>query len=786
MIDDVKISELPNTDIASINDRIPIVQSGVTKGILFEKYQDQLLNVPDYVKTWDALNNIPTLSSGVGILDTIYIVNEDGSTNLDGVTSWNKGDFAYFDGSVWRKLNNVPVDVKTWDANTNVPTLLSSVGETGTIYIVNKSGTTNLNGVNYWTEGDIAYFNGTVWTKLNNVPSHLMTWNADSNIPTLFSGGVELGTMYIVNYPGNTVLDGINFWNLGDIAFNDGSSWIKIKNTSDIENVFFLDPINGNDATANGTIEYPFKTMQIANASVFSASQSNPYVIYIMPGIINEPLIEKKPYVSYVGIAKGAVTFTSAGGFVLSSQGASLAHKTEISNIILDGCDLNFNGLLYPTASLNILLNNIETTNSKISITGKIANQYLLQNIKFYSQTVGHETSIDGCTTTLYDGEIYSLQSKATVTAASALLNLFGGKIDQLEITSNSTNTCNAYNCSVITSLSIQGVSTLNIDSDSIPSSGLTVIGGSPTVNYKTMADGVVAGFIPSNYTPSNTRVKAHLQAIDAKLPTLADTTIYNSDSTLLSNRTVSMGGFSLTVAQASENIKFRDTSAHPSAILALNSTSRAFLPTRMTSGQRTSVASPVEGLQTHDTDIKAPFVYSNGEWRGVRLYQSGILSYPLIFPCNSFGGNANVAIIASSSAVSKQFGPSGTTDEYVTFTIPLEASATGFNMKFHWCPSSTNVGNVIWQASVKYATPSQVIASNTLLAPTILSRTTGGVTDAIFTETLAVSGFNIRSAPTTIFTIKLSRLGSDLSDTFTGQAQFLFLELDYTLSLSL
>jgi hypothetical protein len=56
----------------------------------------------------------------------------------------------------------------TWNASTNTPTLVSSVGTKGDYYVVSVTGSTNLNGVTTWTQGDWAIFNGTAWEKVDN------------------------------------------------------------------------------------------------------------------------------------------------------------------------------------------------------------------------------------------------------------------------------------------------------------------------------------------------------------------------------------------------------------------------------------------------------------------------------------------------------------------------------------------------------------------------------------------------------------------------------------------
>jgi hypothetical protein len=56
----------------------------------------------------------------------------------------------------------------TWNATTNTPTLTSSVGSQGYYYVVSVAGATDLNGITDWEIGDWAIYNGTVWQKVDN------------------------------------------------------------------------------------------------------------------------------------------------------------------------------------------------------------------------------------------------------------------------------------------------------------------------------------------------------------------------------------------------------------------------------------------------------------------------------------------------------------------------------------------------------------------------------------------------------------------------------------------
>jgi len=59
----------------------------------------------------------------------------------------------------------------TWNASTNTPTLTSSVGTKGYYYVVSVAGNTDLNGITDWLVGDWAVFNGSVWQKVDNTES---------------------------------------------------------------------------------------------------------------------------------------------------------------------------------------------------------------------------------------------------------------------------------------------------------------------------------------------------------------------------------------------------------------------------------------------------------------------------------------------------------------------------------------------------------------------------------------------------------------------------------------
>jgi hypothetical protein len=77
-----------------------------------------------YQGTWNASTNTPTLTSSVGTNGHYYVVDVAGSTNLNGITDWQIGDWLIFNGSTWQKIDQ-----------TNL--VISVAGRTGAVVLSN-------------------------------------------------------------------------------------------------------------------------------------------------------------------------------------------------------------------------------------------------------------------------------------------------------------------------------------------------------------------------------------------------------------------------------------------------------------------------------------------------------------------------------------------------------------------------------------------------------------------------------------------------------------------------
>lgn len=82
-----------------------------------------VLGAMSYQGTWNATTNTPALVSGTGTKGHYYKVSVAGSTTIDGLSQWNVGDLAVFNGTTWDKIDGIASEV------------LSVAGRTGAVVL---------------------------------------------------------------------------------------------------------------------------------------------------------------------------------------------------------------------------------------------------------------------------------------------------------------------------------------------------------------------------------------------------------------------------------------------------------------------------------------------------------------------------------------------------------------------------------------------------------------------------------------------------------------------------
>ena len=115
--------------------------------------------------------------------------------NLIPSQTGNAGKFLTTNGSAlsWSSVAGGLSYQGTWNASTNTPTLTSSVGVNGYYYIVATAGSTNLNGITDWQIGDWLLFNGTVWQKLDQT-NLVISVNGQTGAVVLTTTNISEGT----------------------------------------------------------------------------------------------------------------------------------------------------------------------------------------------------------------------------------------------------------------------------------------------------------------------------------------------------------------------------------------------------------------------------------------------------------------------------------------------------------------------------------------------------------------------------------------------------------------
>ena len=123
-----------------------------------------------YQGTWNASTNTPTLTSSVGVNGYYYIVATAGSTNLDGITDWQIGDWLMFNGTVWQKIDQ--------------SNLVTSVnGQTGAVSVGTVTSVAATAGTGISISGSPITSSGTL-TITNSAPDQTVSLTASTGIST--------------------------------------------------------------------------------------------------------------------------------------------------------------------------------------------------------------------------------------------------------------------------------------------------------------------------------------------------------------------------------------------------------------------------------------------------------------------------------------------------------------------------------------------------------------------------------------------------------------------------
>jgi len=396
----------------------------------FGKVQNQingLIGGSIFQSTWNASTNTPTLTSSVGIKGYYYIVSTAGTTNLDGITDWQMGDWAIFDGTVWRKVDNT-------DA------VVSVNGYTGIVSLV-LDDLADVSAASP-TDTQLLRFNGTTSKWYNWTPTFLNSLNGITNATQTFATGTS-GTDFNISSSGSTHTFNIptaSATNRGALSSADWTTFNDKQNalSGTINTIAYWNSATSIASLALAT--YPSLTELSYVKGVTSAIQtqingkqaSGNYVTTDTTQTITSRKTISYQAASYGGTTQSLLIDGAAGdgALTINSVTTGYAYQTFSQN----GVGKFEIGIVGTSGNGSLYINsNIQTGETGASIYIKKSNGYVgILNIDptyplDVSQSVNAHTGIRNRNTSTGTGAVSTFTLANNATDLGAGIGLFGG-----------------------------------------------------------------------------------------------------------------------------------------------------------------------------------------------------------------------------------------------------------------------------------------------------------------------------------------------------------------------
>jgi hypothetical protein len=225
----------------------------------------------------------------------------------------------------------------TWDASTNTPTLTSSVGNKGYYYVVSVAGNTNLNGITDWLVGDWAVYNGTVWQKVDNTET-VTSVNGQTGAVTLTTTNIAEGTNeYFTTARARTSISA------GTGISYDNTTGVITNSSPSLGG----DVVGPASATDNAITRFDLTTGKLIQNSIVTIddngniANTNSINFDITPSTV--PTTESS---MYWDADKGAIAYVMQGGDVIQEIGESQYMYIQASASITKGQVVMFTGAI--------------------------------------------------------------------------------------------------------------------------------------------------------------------------------------------------------------------------------------------------------------------------------------------------------------------------------------------------------------------------------------------------------------------------------------------------------
>lgn len=376
-----------------------------------------------YQGTWNALTNTPTLTSSVGSNGNYYVVDVAGTTNLNGITDWQIGDWAIFNGSVWQKIDQSNL-VTSVNGQTGAVTLIysdvgapsvSGTNATGTwgIGITGNAGTVT-NGV--YTTGsyaDPSWLTSLATTKLSGTVTNAQLANS---AVTINGSSVSLGgSVTVTATASNALTIGTG---LSGASYN-GSTPVTIAIDSTVAT------LTGAQTLTNKTISGANNTLSnIGNSSLTNSSVTFNGSTVALGGSATITAVNPNTLTIGTGLSGTSYSGASAVTIAIDSTVATLTGSQTLTNKTISG-------------SSNTITNiaNASLTNSSVTVgTTAIAlgaSSLTLGGLTSVAVTQDPTSALQLATKQYVDAVAQSLNIHASCAAATSasLASLTGGTV---------------------------------------------------------------------------------------------------------------------------------------------------------------------------------------------------------------------------------------------------------------------------------------------------------------------------------------------------------------------
>jgi hypothetical protein len=341
-----------------------------------------------YQGTWNATTNSPTITSGTGTKGYYYVVSVAGSTDIDGITTWNVGDWIIFNGTAWQKVDNTDAVTSVNGYTGTVVLGYTDVGAfpatstTGTGNVVLATGATQANPTisNYenftpstaptYSEGRawydstakaIAYYNDSTGIKVhvgqdiivkvinntgstiaNGSPVYITSTSSGQTYPNIALAKADVAaTSAVIGLTNGSIANGAT----GYVTSQGGIDGVNTGSYT-VGQVLYLSPYSAGQLM--NTIPPTGITVQVGVVSYVDSSNGKIYVKQTTPLAVPASIIT-----GILPVANGGTGASTLTGYVKGSGTSAMTASATV-----------------PTTDLSGTVTNAQLANSAITING--------------------------------------------------------------------------------------------------------------------------------------------------------------------------------------------------------------------------------------------------------------------------------------------------------------------------------------------------------------------------------------------------------------------------------